>query len=134
MENTESNLLKVKESVLHGKGLFAAKRFSRHQVITKITGEVIDADECIKREAEGNVFIFWKSDNEYIDVSNYNCLRYINHSCEFNCIVEEDDSGSLFLIADKEIFPDEELTIDYGYDEIYQNCSCKSCINKSGNS
>ncbi len=131
MECREISFLKIKDSVLHGKGLFAAKKINSSEIIAQIYGELIDADECVQREAAGNVFIFWKSDNEYIDVSNSSCLKYINHSCNYNCIVEEDENGNLLLIASREIQPEEELTIDYGYDEIYLNCACKACSNKS---
>lgn len=131
MDCRENNFLFVKDSDLHGKGLFSQNNFSTGEIITKISGEIINADECVKRESEGNVYIFWKSDDEYIDVSQVSCIKFINHSCDFNCDIEEDESGNLVLIASKDIKSGEELTIDYGYDEIYQNCSCKACFNKS---
>jgi hypothetical protein len=130
MDYTNKELLFVKESELHGMGLFSQNYFSSGEIITKISGEIIDADECVRRELDGNVYIFWKSDNEYIDVSQVSCLKYINHSCDYNCDIEEDESGNLILVASKEIKPGEELTIDYGYDEIYQSCSCNGCSNK----
>ena len=122
--------LSVKKSNVHGEGLFSEKYFDSGQVITKIDGELIDADECVRREAEGNVYIFWKSDDEYIDVSEWPFLRYINHACDYNCDIEEDEKGNLILIAGKNIQAGDELTIDYGYDEIYEYCSCNECTNK----
>lgn len=125
------NILSVKESNLHGKGIFANVKFNSGQTITSIVGDLIDADECVKREEDGNVYIFWKSDDEYIDVSKHSVLKFINHSCDYNCDVDEDENGNLILIAARDIKKDEELTIDYGYDEIYEYCSCKDCRNKT---
>jgi uncharacterized protein len=85
----------------------------------------------VKRENEGNVYIFWKEDDVYIDVSNQANIKFINHSCEYNCDVEEDDNGNLILFAAKNIKNGEELTIDYGYEEIYESCSCNLCTNKN---
>ena len=124
------NILTVKDSALHGKGIFSITNFSEGQTIAKIEGELIDADECVKREEDGNVYIFWKEDDEYIDVANHSIFKFINHSCDYNCDVDEDDDGNLILIAARDISEDEELTIDYGYDEIYETCSCNECSNK----
>jgi hypothetical protein len=35
------------------------------------------------------------------------------------------------LFASEDIQAGEELTIDYGYDEIYSYCSCNDCDNKT---
>lgn len=129
--NFVDEVFSVKESQLHGKGLFSNLDFTPGQVITHIFGETINADECVKRELEGNVYIFWKDDDTYIDVCNTDGLKYINHSCNYNCEVDEDENGNLILKAIKNIKSGDELTIDYGYDEIYENCSCEGCLNKS---
>ena len=41
--------------------------------------------------------------------------------------VEEDEEGGLILVADTEIKAGEELTIDYGYEDIYDDCGCNTC-------
>lgn len=125
------DLLKVDRSAVHGKGLFASANFKEGDIITQINGEVIDSYECERREnEENNVYIFYKNDDEYIDVSNNPYLKYINHSCDYNCDVDEDENGDLILYAATSIEPGAELTIDYGYDEIYEYCACVSCENK----
>jgi hypothetical protein len=92
-----------------------------------ISGEVISGDECERREEEeNNVYIFWNGDN-YIDTSNTDKIKYINHKCDFNCDVIERDEESLYLTAYRDIKKGEELTIDYGYDEIYEYCNCTLC-------
>ncbi|MDF1612465.1 MAG: SET domain-containing protein [Stygiobacter sp.] len=118
------NYLEVKNSSLHGKGLFTNVDIPAESIICVIEGEVIDENECIRREEEeGNVYIFWNGDN-YIDTAKNPLLRNINHLCEPNCYVEDRNESSLFLIAERDIKAGEELTIDYDYDEIYETCQC----------
>lgn len=122
-----NNLILVKESDIHGKGIFAAQFIPEGTLILIIEGEVINENECMRREdEEDNVYIFWNGDN-YIDTSNSTDIKYINHSCDNNCEVLDNDEKSLKLIASRDILPEEELTIDYGYDEIYEFCSCVIC-------
>lgn len=118
------NLLEVRDSNLHGNGLFTTVDIPKDSIICVIEGEVIDEDECVRREEEeDNVYIFWNGDN-YIDTSKNPLLKNINHNCEPNCYVEDRNEYSLFLIAERDIQAGEELTIDYAYDEIYENCQC----------
>ncbi|MCA2004859.1 MAG: SET domain-containing protein-lysine N-methyltransferase [Ignavibacterium sp.] len=121
----------VKDSTVHGKGIFTVVPIKKGQRILIIEGEEINAAECIRREnEENNVYIFWKDDDIYIDASQTEKIKFINHSCECNCFIDEDEQGNLILTAARDISAGEELTIDYGYDEIYEECSCSSCENK----
>ena len=119
----------VKDSEIHGKGIFTSAKVIKGKKIIDINGDVIDGDECERREEEeDNVYIFWNGDDCYIDTSMTENIKYINHSCDFNCDVVENDTGGLMLIAYRTIEAGEELTIDYGYDDIYENCECNYCI------
>lgn len=127
MEKYLEDFVIVKESEIHGYGIFAGKDISEGSAIMEIRGEVISEEECVRREdEEGNVYIFW-NDTNYIDVAKTDKIKYINHECDCNCGVEENDEESLLLVAVKDIKEGDELCIDYGYDEIYDYCSCKSC-------
>lgn len=126
-----NNSIIVKESNLHGKGIFTEIDIPKDSIIMKIIGEEIDENECIRREnEEDNVYIFYKDDNKYIDTKNSDKIKFINHNCDYNCHIDENADGDLILVASRDIFAGEELTIDYGYDEIYTNCSCIECDNK----
>ena len=129
-----SNLLfekyiEVKESSVHGKGLFAKTNIPEGEVLTIIKGEFIDGFECERREEENNNYIFWHCDDNYIDVKNES-MKYINHECNPNCHVDEGNETTLILISSKSIKAGEEITIDYDYEEIYINCNCFSCQSK----
>jgi len=123
----KENFLFVKESGIHGLGIFTSVSIAAGEEIMIIKGEVISESECVRREEdENNVYIFWNGDN-YIDVSNTAKIKYINHSCSYNCEVRDRDDETLWLAATKDIQSGEELVIDYGYDEIYKSCSCDVC-------
>ncbi len=128
---TRENYIFVQESEIHGNGLFTSIDIDEGETIMVIKGEVISAKECIRREnEENNVYIFWVNDNCYIDTFKAEKIKYINHNCNFNCDVTDKDKSSLNLIAYRDIKKGEELTIDYGYDEIYEYCNCDKCIYK----
>lgn len=119
----------VKNSEIHGKGIFISKLVPKGEKIMDILGEVVDGDECERREdEENNVYIFWNGDDCYIDTARTKKIKYINHDCNFNCDVVENGKNGLMLIAYRTIEAGEELTIDYGYDEIYEDCECQSCL------
>ncbi len=125
--NFHEEYIIVNKSQIHGRGLFTTIDIPKDSLIMIISGEVISDDECVRREEEEeNVYIFWNGDN-YIDTSNTRKIKYINHKCDFNCDVVERDNETLSLIAYRDIEAGEELTIDYGYEEIYENCNCAFC-------
>lgn len=118
----------VKSSGIHGAGIFTSVDIPENSKIMRINGEIISGDECERREdSDNNVYIFWYDDETYIDTSKTEKIKFINHNCDCNCVVEEDNDVSLYLYADRNIKADEELTIDYGYDEIYDECNCNRC-------
>ena len=126
-ENTLGEYIRVDYSSVHGKGLFAIKNITEGTLICYIEGEVIDEDECVRRENdENNEYIFWQDDERYIDVSK-NKLRYLNHDCTPNCFVEETDDDRLYLVTEKYINAGEEITIDYDHEDVLEYCTCEKC-------
>ena len=120
-------LLEAKDSLIHGMGVFTTVDIPADAIIMRIVGDVIGEEECIRREEEeNNVYIFWNGES-YIDTVKTQVIKYINHDCESNCYIEDGDHESLLLCASRDIDINEELTIDYGYDEIYDMCSCIVC-------
>lgn len=121
----------VEGSEIHGKGIFISTDVFEGEKILTIEGEVIDGFECERREEEEqNVYIFWQDDETYIDTAMTDKIKYINHNCDFNCDIVDDGNDGLMLIAYRDIKAGEELTIDYGYDEIYEECTCTSCVSE----
>jgi uncharacterized protein len=113
----------VRDSSISGRGLFAAKVCYAGEALLIISGELIDQHEALRRErAEGNWYIYWNHDRQYIDTAYGRHGRYLNHSCAPNTITAPRDKASLYLVAVRDIAPGEELTLDYDYDEIYDIC------------
>jgi len=130
MNNTNySKHVIVKISGIHGKGIFSNVAIPKGAKILDISGDIIDGDECERREEEeNNVFIFWNGNDCYIDTKRTRKIKYINHNCDFNCDVVENGNNGLILVAYKDIKAGAELTIDYGYEDIYNECECEVCI------
>ena len=127
IQNDYEKYVEVRESNIHGKGIFTTVNIPHDSIIMIIEGEVISGEECEKREDEdNNVYIFWNGDT-YIDTAKTKKIKFINHQCDCNCDVSDRDEKSLLLIAYRDIIAGEELTIDYGYDEIYEYCKCSLC-------
>lgn len=127
MSLVEANpIIEVRQSKLHGNGLFAACSIRAGSLIVEYVGERISKEEGQRRAAEqlsrarttgeGQVYLF-ELDAEYdLDGSaGANVARYANHSCEPNCEMQN-LNGHLWLVAQREIKAGEELTFDYGYD------------------
>ena len=122
----------MKKSRIHGEGIFSNGFIPKGELVMEIRGEVIDGDECMRREdEEDNVYIFWNGDDCFIDTNHSGKIRFINHDCDPNCEVMDGDEEHLKLVAIKDILPNDEIVIDYDYEEIYEDCSCRTCLNKN---
>lgn len=60
-----------------------------------------------------------------------NCSRYINHSCEANCELQQwivNNYPSIAIVAIRDIAPDEEITYDYNFQafDVPEVCLCGS--------
>ena len=132
---------KVKNSKIHGHGVFATKNIKKDTRIIQYIGEKVSRKEGNRRSdlrikkylnsnKTGSVYIFELNKKFDIDGSpNYNKARYINHSCDPNC--EVTGAGlKVWVYAIKDINRGEEFSYDYGFsfDEDYKNypCRCKS--------
>jgi uncharacterized protein len=119
-------LCKVKNSKIHGRGLYATADIEEETQIIQYVGEKITKEESTKRAleweeqaretGEGLVYIFELDDTYDIDGRlGENPARYMNHSCDGNCEAINYD-GEIWIVARKDIKKGEELVYDYGYD------------------
>jgi uncharacterized protein len=88
----------VKESAIHGKGLFAANPISAGDLIGRIDG--------IPAKRDGR-YVLWLSDDQGVRVRCH--LRFINHSHRPNAVYYD----TLEVIALRNIAPGEEITHNY---------------------
>jgi SET domain-containing protein len=139
----QSKLCEVRNSEIHGRGVYASTFIPKETRIIEYIGELIGKDESEKRalkqharsvdSGDAAVYIFTLSKNYDIDGNvPWNTARLINHSCNPNCeawIV----GRKIFIYSLRDIQKGEELSFDYGFDiECYEDhlCRCGSpeCI------
>lgn len=122
----------VRESPIHGRGVFAAQDIPAGTRIFEYTGELISREEENRRELEndktGVTYIYQLNDHESIDGANGgNDSRFVNHSCDPNIegIIE---GKHIYYVALRNIKQNEELFIDYAFDKDSKQepCHCGS--------
>ncbi|HKQ36771.1 MAG TPA: SET domain-containing protein-lysine N-methyltransferase [Verrucomicrobiae bacterium] len=116
----------ARQSIIDGTGLFASQRIPAGTRILQYLGERIGKAEASRRCEAGNHFIFTLDDDWDIDGNvPQNLARFANHSCTPNSesIIE---GPEVWVIAIRDIAPDEEITYNYGYDlEAYRDYACR---------
>jgi SET domain-containing protein len=109
----------VRESGVHGKGVYAIRPLKAGDTVLEYKGEIITWQEALDRhphdpEQPNHTFYFHLDDGHVID-GKYkgNSAKWINHSCEPNLEAEQ-DGDRVFLKALRNIKVGEELFFDYG--------------------
>jgi len=111
----------VRQSPIHGRGVFAKRRIPAGTRIIEYQGQRITNDEADERHPANpddpfHTFFFVLSSGKVIDGNdNGNDARWINHSCDPNCESEEGKGGKrVYIVAKRDIARGEELNYDYG--------------------
>jgi len=124
--------VRVGPSRIDRQGLFAAIDIKQGTRIIRYIGERIPKEEGTRRLQGGNEYIFELNDHYDIDGQTLkNTARYINHSCNPNCTVEN-IGRIIWIVAAQDIQEGEELSYNYGFEfEEYEkrpcNCRAKNC-------
>lgn len=111
--------IQVRQSGVHGKGVFAVAEIPPGDVVIEYKGEIIDWPEALRRHPHdpkqpNHTFYFHIDETRVIDGGvDGNAARWINHACEPNCEADEVE-GRIFIKALRPIAPGEELFYDYG--------------------
>ena len=109
----------VRNSPIHGRGVFAARNIPAETCIMEYKGRRITDDEASERGSSDpnnpyHTFFFSLEDGRLIDGGDRgNDARWINHSCEPNCEARE-ENGRVFIYALRDLKRGEELYYDYG--------------------
>jgi len=100
-----SPLIDVRESHIHGRGLFAKRAIPAGTVLGAYEGPRVTADA----DDGPHVLWVWVDDETMVGINGQNELRYVNHSTQPNVEFVGPE-----LTALREIEPGEELTHHYG--------------------
>ena len=106
--------IEVRESTIHGKGVFATRQIRKGRRIIEYTGKIMPWGDASEDPDDPHTFLFGLSDGENVinAAIGGNDARWINHSCDPNCeAVEEGDRVFIYALCD--IRPGEELFYDY---------------------
>jgi uncharacterized protein len=139
MNKTHINqYLVLKESPIHGCGIYAKRAIPKGIAVIQYIGEKITKKESDKRAEKvrkraekhgtGAVYIF-TLDNRY-DIDGdvpENYARFINHACETNCeaaIIDDE----IWIETTRNVKAGEELHYDYGWSDHPCLCKAKKCI------
>jgi uncharacterized protein len=135
-----SPLVEVRNSPVHGRGVFAVAPIKKGTRILEYLGDRISHAAADARyedhdESDNHTFLFIVDKHTVIDAGvGGNDARFINHQCDGNCesVIE---NRRVFIDARRDIAPGEELGYDYeigrekddppNVDEIYA-CRCGS--------
>ena len=132
----QSKLCEVRESSIHGRGVYATQPIRPATRIVEYVGEKISKDESDRRgtlqlehaQATGGagVYIFTLDDEWDIDGDfEENIARLINHSCAPNCEAYL-EKGRIWIWSLEAIEVGEELLFNYGFDlENYEDHPCR---------
>ena len=127
-KNGREPLYVVRDSHIHGHGVFAARRIRKGTRVLEYTGERISNKEADRRYDDTRMkrhhtFLFTLDSKTVIDgaiETGGGDASFINHSCEPNC--EAVITGrKIFIHALHTIEPGEELAYDYQYERTGKN-------------
>jgi uncharacterized protein len=111
-------LFEVRDSPVHGMGVFALRRIRKGTRIVEYLGERVSHQEADRRyeskdASDNHTFLFIVDSKIVIDAGvDGNDARFINHSCNPNCesVIER---RRVYIEAIRTIEPGEELSYDY---------------------
>jgi uncharacterized protein len=124
--------LRIIPSPIHGQGGFAMKFLPEGARVIEYTGECVTKAESLRRCQAQNWFIFGLDEEFDLDGNvEWNPARFLNHSCAPNSEASCEE-GRVWIVALRDIQPDEEITFNYGYDladyeEHPCNCGAPEC-------
>lgn len=135
-ERGQSKFCEVRDSGIHGRGVYATRHISKEERIIEYIGEIVDKDESDKRGTRqhehsletGDAAVYIFTVNKKYDLDGnvpWNTARLINHSCDPNCEAWIEGSR-IFIHAMRDIEEGEELSFDYGFDiDCFEDHPCR---------
>lgn len=133
----------VRNSKIHGKGVFAKRPIQKGTQVLQYTGPIVsrkEADEIGTTTVGGrtHTMLFTIDKKKVIDGNKGGNARYINHSCDPNCEAVQYDDDTIWIESLKSIPKGQEITYDYHLEvpgkiteEVKQeyacNCGSKNC-------
>ncbi|KAM0681748.1 hypothetical protein GINT2_000263 [Glugoides intestinalis] len=135
----------IKESKIHGRGIFTPVDIAVNTLLMEYKGEIIGKcmsnkrEKLYKKNNIDSIYMFSVSEDMVIDATMIgNKARYINHSCNPNCeAIHSMIDKSIKYCSIQDIRAGEELTINYNMSQENNgercNCGAIDCISNNIN-
>jgi len=142
LHNKAKESMVLYASKIHGLGVYCRKPIAQGEMVIEFAGEVIrklltDKREKMYEARDIGCYLFTLDKEVAIDSTlKANTARFINHSCEPNCVSKNIwilGSKHIVIFALRNIYPGEELTYDYKFqresleEKLTCNCGAKKC-------
>jgi len=117
-EGTQSPPIEVRNSEVHGRGVFATRNIKKGERLIEYLGDRVSHAEADRRyeskdENDSHTFLFIVDSKTVIDAGvDGNDARFFNQSCDPNC-ESTVEKRRVFIDALRDIESGEELTYDY---------------------
>jgi len=108
----------VRNSKIHGKGVFAKRPIRKGVRVIEYTGPIISTKEADKvgntvdEHGHSHTMLFTVDDDRVIDGTKGGDAKYINNSCSPNCEAVQ-DGDQIFIESLRPIKKGEEITYEY---------------------
>lgn len=136
-----SKRVKFACSGIHNWGLFTLERIEKDDFVIEYVGEIIRRKVADVREKEyelegiGSSYLFRLDEDRVVDATKVgNYARFINHSCDPNCvarIVNYEGEKKIVIYAAETLKIGDEITYDYKFDleenKLPCHCASKNC-------
>lgn len=123
--------MEIRDSGIHGRGVFAAQSIPANRKVIEYTGERISARQADKR-GHGHCTYYFSLDRYWVldGAVGGSGAEFINHSCGPN-LISRIMKGHILYMSLRRIRKGEELTVDYHFsknDETTEcHCRAKNC-------
>jgi SET domain-containing protein len=123
--------MEVRQSGIHGTGVYAAETIPANRKVIEYTGERISAIACEKR-GHGHCTYYFSLDRYWVldGLVGGSGAEYINHSCGPN-LISRIMKGHILYMSLRRIRKGEELTVDYHFSKNEEttpcHCGSKNC-------
>ena len=106
--------VKVRNSRINGRGLFASADLPGRRKLGEISGEVVRLPGAWKKvEKSDKIYLIELNQRQALECSTGNSFRYLNHSCSANCYMRI-IRNRVEIYTRHPVRAGAELTVNYG--------------------
>jgi SET domain-containing protein len=123
----------IRSSDIHAAGCYTTSPIRKGAKVVEYTGPRITKRQGDRiYDSRPVTYLFGVEDDKRDTViDGHGMAMFINHSCDPNCVTEQDDNGRVWVTAVRDIKAGEELTYDYllydGDDDAPCHCGSPKC-------